>query len=86
MLIRSSPLPETAQSPTNLDENSRVGQIQPTSAKARLAFEVLERFSHPLAASLRPKGTYVGPVHPETYERLKSPDTSLSTKAQQASN
>uniref|UniRef100_A0A915Q1R9 SH3 domain-containing protein n=1 Tax=Setaria digitata TaxID=48799 RepID=A0A915Q1R9_9BILA len=35
MIIRSSPLPETAQSPTNLDEKSRVGQILPTSTKAR---------------------------------------------------
>uniref|UniRef100_F1KSK8 Myosin-XV n=1 Tax=Ascaris suum TaxID=6253 RepID=F1KSK8_ASCSU len=32
---RSSPLPESAQSPTNLDENSRVGQLNPTSIKAR---------------------------------------------------
>uniref|UniRef100_A0A1I8EDA0 Myosin motor domain-containing protein n=1 Tax=Wuchereria bancrofti TaxID=6293 RepID=A0A1I8EDA0_WUCBA len=53
---RSSPLPEIAQSPTNLDEKGRVGQIQPTSTKAR----------------------YVGPVHPQTNECLKSP--SLATK------
>ncbi|KHN72863.1 Unconventional myosin-XV [Toxocara canis] len=32
---RSSPLPESAQSPTNLDENSRLGQLNPTSIKAR---------------------------------------------------
>ncbi|CAG9530060.1 unnamed protein product [Cercopithifilaria johnstoni] len=56
MIIRSSPLPETAQSPTNLGEKCRVGQIQPTSTKAR----------------------YIGPVHPQTNECLKSPP--LTTK------
>ncbi|KAL3995180.1 hypothetical protein ACH3XW_24750 [Acanthocheilonema viteae] len=55
MMIRSSPLPEIAQSPTNLDQKSRVGQIQPTSAKAR----------------------YVGPVHPQTNECLRSPPLSI---------
>ncbi|VDM92825.1 unnamed protein product [Litomosoides sigmodontis] len=53
---RSSPPLELAQPSVNLVEKSRVGQIQPTSTKAR----------------------YVGPVHPQTNECLKSPP--LATK------